>query len=66
MKKLELNTIANIYGGKRKRDKWAEFKDGACFGLSISTGIAGFFTGGITSKLIGATGIGATIGCELF
>lgn len=64
MKKLELNTIANINGGKR--DKWAEFKEGACFGLSISTGIAGFFTGGLTSKLIGATGIGATIGCELF
>ncbi|RZK59207.1 MAG: hypothetical protein EOO91_05800 [Pedobacter sp.] len=64
MKKLELNQIADINGGSR--DKWGEFKDGFCFGLSISTGIAGFFTGGITSKLIGATGIGATIGCELF
>ena len=64
MKKLNLEIIANIHGGKVKRDKWAEFRQGACFGFGIATATLGFFSmSHMLSKSLSGAGIAGTLTC---
>ena len=67
MKTIDLQSLAQINGGKRSDEKWAAFQDGFCFGLGVSLTISsGFLTAKGAIAIATAVSTGVTVGCEFF